>query len=42
MESKPLAISRRSGATGNMCVTISRKYTGLDGERRILCIDIKK
>lgn len=31
-----------SGATGNMCVTISRKYTGLDGERRILCIDIKK
>jgi len=31
-----------SGATGNMCVTISKKYTGSEGKRRILCIDIKK
>lgn len=31
-----------SGATGNMCITISKKYTGREGRRRILCIDIKK
>lgn len=31
-----------SGATGNMCITISKKYTGREGKRRILCIDIKK
>jgi EAL domain-containing protein (putative c-di-GMP-specific phosphodiesterase class I) len=31
-----------STATGNLCITISRKYISRDGEKRILCVDIKK
>jgi len=31
-----------SSATGNLCITISRKYQSRDGEKRILCVDIKK
>jgi EAL domain-containing protein (putative c-di-GMP-specific phosphodiesterase class I) len=31
-----------STATGNLCITISRKYQSREGERRILCVDIKK
>jgi len=31
-----------SAATGNLCITISRKYQSREGEKRILCVDIKK
>ena len=31
-----------SSATGNLCITISRKYLNRNGENRILCVDIKK
>ncbi len=31
-----------STATGNLCITISRKYQSREGEKRILCVDIKK
>jgi len=31
-----------SSATGSLCITISRKYLSREGEKRILCIDIKK
>lgn len=31
-----------STATGNLCITISRKYLSRDGKKRILCVDIKK
>jgi len=31
-----------STATGNLCITISKKYTDTEGNIRILCVDIKK
>jgi len=31
-----------SSATGNLCITISRKYLGRKDEKRILCVDIRK
>ncbi len=31
-----------STATGNLCITISRKYQSREGKKRILCVDIKK
>jgi EAL domain-containing protein (putative c-di-GMP-specific phosphodiesterase class I) len=31
-----------SSATGNLCITISRKYLSRDGKKRILCVDIKR
>ncbi|HNX22448.1 MAG TPA: EAL domain-containing protein [Spirochaetota bacterium] len=31
-----------SSATGNLCITISRKYLSREREKRILCVDIKK
>lgn len=31
-----------STATGNMCITISRNYLNCNGEKRILCVDIRR
>lgn len=29
-----------SAATGNVCVTVSKRYVTVEGERRILCVDL--
>jgi len=31
-----------STATGNLCITISRKYVNKEGKKMILCVDIKR
>ena len=31
-----------SSATGNLCITISRKYLSREGKKQILCVDIKR